>query len=58
MSFLADVRARAAALRKRIVFPETADARTIDAVRALRSQAVVTPLLVLDPEAPATHEAV
>ncbi len=58
MSFLADVRTRAAALRKRIVFPETRDPRTLDAVRALKAQAVVVPLLVLDPEAPETHAAV
>jgi hypothetical protein len=58
MSFLADVRTRAAALRKRIVFPETRDPRTLEAVRALKAQAVVVPLLVLDPEAPETHAAV
>jgi phosphate acetyltransferase len=57
MSFLADVRRRAAALRKRIVFPETGDPRTLDAVRALKGQGVVAPLLVLDPGAPASHEA-
>lgn len=58
MNFLADIGTRAAALRKRIAFPETADSRTLDAVRALKAQAVVRPLLVLDPEAPASHAAV
>jgi phosphate acetyltransferase len=57
MSFLADVRNRAAALRKRIVFPETRDPRTLEAVRALKAQGVVAPLLVLDPDAPDTHDA-
>ncbi len=58
MSFLAGVQARATAVRKRIVFPETADPRTLDAVRALAGQRVVVPLLVLDPDAPASHAAV
>ncbi len=57
MNFLADVRRRAAALQKHIVFPETADPRTLDAVRALKAQDVVRPLLVLNPEAPASHAA-
>ncbi|MGH7690199.1 MAG: phosphate acyltransferase, partial [Gemmatimonadaceae bacterium] len=57
MSFLADVRRRAAALRKRVVFPETGDPRTIEAVRALQGQGVVAPLLVLDPEQPQSHAA-
>lgn len=58
MTFLADVRDRAAALRKRVVFPETADPRTLQAVRALKAQAVVVPFVVLDPEHPDTHAAV
>ncbi|OYV73761.1 MAG: phosphate acetyltransferase, partial [Gemmatimonadetes bacterium 21-71-4] len=58
MSFLAGVQARAAALRQRIVFPETADPRTLDAVRALAALRVVAPLLVLDPDVPASHAAV
>ena len=57
MSFLSDVRERAAAVRKRIVFPETRDLRTLEAVRALKAQAVVAPLLVLDPDAPEMHAA-
>jgi phosphate acetyltransferase len=57
MSFLADVRTRAAGLRRRIVFPESADPRTLEAVRALKAQAVVVPALVLDPAAPETHAA-
>ncbi len=58
MSFLADVRSRAAALHKRVVFPETADARTLEAVRALKAHGVVVPCAVLDPAAPESHAAV
>ncbi len=58
MSFLAGIRTRATALRKRIVFPESADPRTLEAVRALRAQGVIVPTLVLDPAAPASHAAV
>ena len=51
------VRARASASRRRIVFPESADVRTLDAVRALAAQRIVDPVLVLDPAQPATHAA-
>lgn len=58
MSFLEAVRARAAATRRRIVFPESADTRTIDAVRALAATRIVDPVLVLDPQRPETHASV
>ena len=57
MTFLADVRARAARHPRRMVFPESADERTLAAVRALAAERVVTPVLVLDPAAPASHAA-
>jgi phosphate acetyltransferase len=37
------------------VFPESADSRTIEAVAALHAHGIVTPVLVLDPQAPETH---
>jgi phosphotransacetylase len=46
VSFLASVHARAAARRRRIVFPESDDARTLEAVRALAAAGVVEPVLV------------
>jgi len=58
MTFLEAVRARAAAAPRRIVFPETADERTRDAVRELARLRVVEPIAVLDPSAPQTHTAV
>jgi len=58
MTFLEAVRARAAAAPRRIVFPETADERTRDAVRELARLRVVEPIAVLDPSAPQTHRAV
>ena len=57
MTFLAEVRARAARQPRRIVFPESADERTLAAVRALAAERIVTPVLVLDPAAPASHAA-
>ncbi|HJQ20982.1 MAG TPA: phosphate acetyltransferase [Gemmatimonadaceae bacterium] len=56
-SFLEGVRMRASALSRRIVFPETADPRTLEAVRSLLERRVVQPVLVLDPAAPETHAA-
>ena len=58
MSFLQDVRARAAATRRRIVFPESSDGRTLEAVAALARDRIVDPVLVLDPARPETHRAV
>jgi len=46
--FLPTVRARAAAVRRRIVFPEGADARIIAAVRALAAGRIVDPVVLLD----------
>jgi phosphate acetyltransferase len=57
MGFLDAVRARAAAEPRSIAFPETTDARTLAAVRALAQANIVRPVLVLDPEFPATHAA-
>jgi len=54
-TFLERVRARASATPRRIVFPETADPRTLDAVAVLRDKRIVQPVLVLDPAAPHTH---
>lgn len=53
--FVQAVRARASAHARRIVFPETADDRTIGAVTALREQRIVEPVVVLDPAAPGSH---
>lgn len=55
MSFLAQLRVRAAATPRSIIFPESADPRTRDAVRALATERIVNAVLVLDPAAPATH---
>ncbi|MEK7400988.1 MAG: phosphate acetyltransferase [Gemmatimonadota bacterium] len=54
-AFLERVRARAAARPRRVVFPESADARTLDAVRVLKKERIVDPLLVLDPTLPESH---
>ena len=47
MTFLDDVRKRAASAARRIVFPESDDQRTLDAVRELRDEHIVQPALVL-----------
>lgn len=57
MSFLTEVRARASAAHRRIVFPESADPRTLEAVSQLARRRVAQPILVLDPEHPDTHAA-
>ena len=56
-AFLEAIRTRAAAARRRIVFPESGDARTIDAVRFLDGQRIVEPVLVLDPANIDSHAA-
>lgn len=56
-TFLDGLRARAAANRRRIAFPESADPRTIEAVRTLREHRIVEPVIVLDPARPETHAA-
>jgi phosphate acetyltransferase len=58
VNFPAEVRARAARARRRIVFPESADERTLVAVRTLAARRIVEPVLILDPAAPETHAAV
>ncbi len=46
MSFSADIRARAARLRRRIAFPESTDPRTLAAVRVLADERILEPVLV------------
>ena len=58
MNFLEQVRVRAGATRHRVVFPESADDRTLRAVAQLARQRVVSPVVVLDPERPDTHRSV
>jgi phosphate acetyltransferase len=58
VTFLADVQARAAAVARRIVFPESADDRTRAAVAELARRGIVRPIMVLDPAASETHRAV
>jgi phosphate acetyltransferase len=48
MSFLDGVRTRAAAVRRRIVFPEADDPRTASAVRSLTEMKIVEPVLITD----------
>jgi phosphate acetyltransferase len=55
MTFLEGVRRRAAATPMRIVFPESWDARTLDAVRAVERDRIAKPVLVLDPGRPESH---
>ncbi|CAA9329465.1 MAG: Phosphate acetyltransferase [uncultured Gemmatimonadaceae bacterium] len=56
-TFIATLRARAAATRPRVVFPESADDRVLEAVRRLAAERIVHPVVVLDPAAPHTHAA-
>jgi phosphate acetyltransferase len=58
VSFLDDIRLRAARARRRIAFPETADERTRSAIRELAATGIVEPVAILDPLAPASHDAV
>jgi len=51
VSFLDDIRIRAQARRRRILFPEFDDDRTLDAIRALAHADVVEPVLVGRPRA-------
>lgn len=53
--FLESVRTRASALSRRIVFPESTDPRTLDAIAVLKASGIVTPMIVLDPAAPESH---
>lgn len=58
MTFLARLRARAAASPKRLAFAEAADPRIQEAVRRLNRDEIAQPVLVLDPHDPASHDAV
>ena len=58
MSFVAGLRARAAAAHRRVAFPECADARTQEAVRALARDGIVEAVAILDPARPESHGAV
>jgi len=57
MQFITDVRHRAARARRRIVFPESGDERTLAAVAVLKDEGIVEPVLLLDPARPETHAA-
>ena len=58
MTFTDDIRRRAAAYPRRVAFPESADPRIVEAVRILREQRIVEPVLILDPGRPESHAAV
>lgn len=58
MSFLARLRARAAASPKRLAFAESSDPRVQEAVRRLHQERIARPVLILDPADPASHAAV
>ncbi len=58
MSFLDGVRSRAAAARRRIAFPESADPRTREAVRQLAAGRIVQPVVILEAASPDSHQAV
>jgi phosphate acetyltransferase len=53
--FLSGLRKRAAANIRRVAFPETADRRTLAAVRIMGAERIVEPVLVLDDEFPESH---
>jgi phosphate acetyltransferase len=57
VSFLEGLLSRAAAHRRRIAFPESADPRVLAAVRTLVAKRIVEPVLILDPSNPASHAA-
>jgi phosphate acetyltransferase len=57
VTFLASLRERARANPRRIIFPESADERTLVAVRELSRAGIVEPVLVLDPARPDSHAA-
>jgi phosphate acetyltransferase len=56
VTFITDLRMRAAAAGRRVAFPESADQRVLQAVRDCVVNGVVRPVLVLDPTQPAAHE--
>src|SRR5688572_8951977 len=47
--FLADIRRRAASVRRRIAFPESADARTLEAIVELQREELVECVVLGDP---------
>ena len=55
--FTERIRNRAAALDRKIVFPESHDPRVIDAVQSMMSLGLVRPVLLLDPARPEHHRA-
>ncbi|MGH7664407.1 MAG: phosphate acyltransferase [Gemmatimonadaceae bacterium] len=55
--FIERVRDRARSVGASIVFPESADARVLQAVDAIAAAAIAHPVLVLDPERPDSHAA-
>ncbi len=55
--FLEDIRERASALDRSIVFPESLDPRVLQAVARLAELGIVRPILVLDPALPGMHAA-
>ena len=57
-TFIDLVRARAARHSRRIVFPESADVRVRTAIQFLARERIVEPVVILDPAAPDTHDAV
>jgi phosphate acetyltransferase len=57
VTFPDTARTRASAARRRLVFPESADARTLAAVAEIAHLGIAEPTLVLDPAAPKTHTA-
>jgi phosphate acetyltransferase len=54
--FLRTLHARAAAAPQRVVFPESADERTIGAVDRVAASGVARAIVILDGEAPETHD--
>ena len=50
MTFIEQIRKRAAALKRRIVFPESTDDRVVSAARQIARSGMATPLLVVDGE--------
>jgi phosphate acetyltransferase len=58
VTFLETVRTRAGVSRRRLVFPESADPRTLAAVAEIIRLGIAEPVVVLDPASPTTHAAV
>lgn len=56
LTFITDLRARAAATGRRVAFAESTDPRVLRAVSDCVSSGVVRPVLVLDAAQPSTHD--